>query len=429
MSTPQQPSTDVTAQRKEQARRGAEARHTNELRELATELARPELAFDPATVRKGTVVSFDSTGTPPTLGITLSGDLTITVSGVRFIESYSPTVGDTVLILKQGTDVLVLGPVALVFPSTGVFSTILIGADTNLFRDAANVLRTNDSLVVDGNITASGGTVIIGGDVNLFRNAANVLRTNDSLIVDGSLTIGADVNLFRDSSNVLRTNDSFVVDGALTVGGSISTSGQVSASGDLFTSSGDLITDSGNLDVRSGAIATGKRSDGSTNFVDTKINTVLGVNAQHDVRQPVCYRVRTVNQDVVILNTDTLFYTYTFTARSTSYLKVAVSPLFYADVGLSGQNYEPSNGVCWYQLVQASNGAVVFTTDAIFQFNCAGHPTWGNTSSDVVPIQDVEAKITGGVQYQVKFFAKRFNVLAIHFQHMVGYLEECVRVG
>jgi hypothetical protein len=38
---------------------------------------------------------------------------------------------------------------------------------------------------------ASTAQLTIGADVNLFRNAANVLRTNDSLIVDGNLTTGS----------------------------------------------------------------------------------------------------------------------------------------------------------------------------------------------------------------------------------------------
>lgn len=38
---------------------------------------------------------------------------------------------------------------------------------------------------------ASSAQLVIGADVNLFRNAANVLRTNDALIVDGNFTIGS----------------------------------------------------------------------------------------------------------------------------------------------------------------------------------------------------------------------------------------------
>jgi len=38
---------------------------------------------------------------------------------------------------------------------------------------------------------ASTAQLVIGADCNLFRNAANVLRTNDAFIVDGNFTIGS----------------------------------------------------------------------------------------------------------------------------------------------------------------------------------------------------------------------------------------------
>jgi hypothetical protein len=58
-----------------------------------------------------------------------------------------------------------------------------IGADCNLYRNAANVLRTGDALIVDGTLTASSG-LTVGADCNLLRDSANVLRTNDSLYID-----------------------------------------------------------------------------------------------------------------------------------------------------------------------------------------------------------------------------------------------------
>lgn len=41
-------------------------------------------------------------------------------------------------------------------------SQLVIGADCNLFRNAANVLRTNDALIVDGALTASSGLAVTG---------------------------------------------------------------------------------------------------------------------------------------------------------------------------------------------------------------------------------------------------------------------------
>ncbi|MBT3249409.1 MAG: site-specific integrase [Candidatus Pacebacteria bacterium] len=79
--------------------------------------------------------------------------------------------------------------------------TLLFENDTNLYRNAANTLRTDDSLIVDGNVGigttsissklnfATGTTAVdgidFGGDVTLYRSAADTLRTDDDLQVFG----------------------------------------------------------------------------------------------------------------------------------------------------------------------------------------------------------------------------------------------------
>lgn len=59
-------------------------------------------------------------------------------------------------------------------------SQLVIGVDTNLFRNAANTLRTNDALIVDGALTAS-STLAVTGAATL----------NSTLAVTGDLTVGA----------------------------------------------------------------------------------------------------------------------------------------------------------------------------------------------------------------------------------------------
>jgi len=86
-----------------------------ELRTLVQELiAQSQLGFDPATMRKGiiTVINPFVSGTP-TVDLTLSGDDTVTVPAVRFLDSYSPVVGDNVILMKQGADIVVLGRIAI----------------------------------------------------------------------------------------------------------------------------------------------------------------------------------------------------------------------------------------------------------------------------------------------------------------------------
>lgn len=82
------------------------------IRDLVQEIVKQtSLGFDPATIRKGTITALVN-GTPPTLTLNVSGDTTVTVSGVRWLDSYSPVVGDTVLLMKQGADVLAIGRIA-----------------------------------------------------------------------------------------------------------------------------------------------------------------------------------------------------------------------------------------------------------------------------------------------------------------------------
>ncbi|MCX5535195.1 hypothetical protein OG785_32160 [Streptomyces sp. NBC_00006] len=81
----------------------AAAAQRDAIRELATEIAKQAiLAFDPATVRKSAVTAIATTATPPTLSVQISGDTTTTIDGVRYIDSYAPVGGDTVLIIKAG---------------------------------------------------------------------------------------------------------------------------------------------------------------------------------------------------------------------------------------------------------------------------------------------------------------------------------------
>ena len=62
-------------------------------------------------------------------------------------------------------------------------------SDTNLYRSAANSLKTDDSFTVQSDFSVngttvnfSGGSVNIGADVNIYRSAANTLKTDDSFV-------------------------------------------------------------------------------------------------------------------------------------------------------------------------------------------------------------------------------------------------------
>ncbi|MFI0262540.1 hypothetical protein ACH4OW_26275 [Streptomyces sp. NPDC017056] len=121
-STPAEPPVvlaEAAAQEAQQAAQAAQTAQTQAIRDLATEIAkRTLLDFEPATIRKGTVASIADTAVPPTLGIQISGDTT-EIPGIRYIDSYAPVVGETVLVIKQGTDLVALGEIAQQYTATG----------------------------------------------------------------------------------------------------------------------------------------------------------------------------------------------------------------------------------------------------------------------------------------------------------------------
>lgn len=143
--------------------------------------------------------------------------------------------------------------IGAVVGSGGTYAGIALGAaaDVNLYRAAADTLRTDDYFVAANDVTArrdSAARVDMGSagpggeagiklgaalDVNLYRAAANSLKTDASFqaAVDITARVGAatqawigdagggvaglvlgaagDTNLYRESASVLRTDDSF----------------------------------------------------------------------------------------------------------------------------------------------------------------------------------------------------------------------------
>lgn len=84
----------------------------DDLRQLAAELQKNPLSFDPAVIRKGVVTAVDLASSPPVVTVLLSGDTTTPIAGVKVFRAYTPVVGDTTLLLRQGKDLLALGTVA-----------------------------------------------------------------------------------------------------------------------------------------------------------------------------------------------------------------------------------------------------------------------------------------------------------------------------
>lgn len=114
-----------------------------------------------------------------------------------------------------------------------------IGADANLYRSAADVLRTDDSLWVIRNVagtyisrvsnvnaTGIGQWLEVLGATNIAQMVGlsgepqqRMLVQGDGKLSWGSGTTAADTNLYRSAADTLRTDDSLVVSGNLTVTG------------------------------------------------------------------------------------------------------------------------------------------------------------------------------------------------------------------
>lgn len=96
----------------------------DQIRALATQIAQmTKLGYDPATIRKGVISAVSDTTTPPTVSLNLSGDSETLVTQVRTLNNYTPLVGQTVLIAKQGADIFILGSIASVNPSSTTNTT------------------------------------------------------------------------------------------------------------------------------------------------------------------------------------------------------------------------------------------------------------------------------------------------------------------
>lgn len=157
------------------------------------------------------------------------------VTGTTVLDGILSVKGDITL-GNAATDTLTINAGPVNFPNaTAAADALVFGADANLYRSASGVLRTDNSLVVNTNLTVNGDITL--GDSNtdtLTINAGPVNFPNATSAGD-ALILGTDVTLYRDGANVLRTNDSLVVDGNTTIVGNLSVLGDVTQINTLVT--------------------------------------------------------------------------------------------------------------------------------------------------------------------------------------------------
>lgn len=148
-------------------------------------------------------------------GFLATDDTLFTNGGLGFIAGSSSSLG----FLRSGTGTVS----AFIATQTGdtqnrfdvntdgliKWGTGAVAADTNLYRSAANTLKTDDSFLAELNITAQDGNA---GQARI----GDVGPGSEPGIAFGS---SLDTSLYRDGASTLRTDDDFIAAASLTVSG------------------------------------------------------------------------------------------------------------------------------------------------------------------------------------------------------------------
>lgn len=92
-------------------------------RNFTKRLAPTKTAPAPSVVN-GLVTTVSAGITPPTISVQINGDTSTTIDGVAYDNAYVPVVGDTCMLLRQGTDLVALGRVADGVGGRGLWHTL-----------------------------------------------------------------------------------------------------------------------------------------------------------------------------------------------------------------------------------------------------------------------------------------------------------------
>lgn len=217
-------------------------------------------------------IQFTGSGTAATFDLTTAGKNLLddanataqraTLSAAGLADANTFTLGQTI----SHADGLVLsangGKDTLSLSNTTADVGITIGADTNLYRTAANILKTDDTFHIAATghfafqLLAADAGIAFGGDAFLYRNVANELRSDGDLVLgrragagtsslevyvggnhpkfkiieDGKLEWGdsanaVDTNLYREAADILATDDKLHIVGELEIDGALNHDG------------------------------------------------------------------------------------------------------------------------------------------------------------------------------------------------------------
>lgn len=188
-----------------------------DLRDLAAALYKePPVS---ASIIKGTVTAVALTAAPPSITVQVSGDASVDIPGVRFIDSYSPVVGDTVLLVKQGSQFFVLGQMNSTTATPAENGWVTPSLGSNVTTHGVDPVRYR-VVVRDGDrvVQLRGGVTLTSTPTALWTMPAGVRPVVDLL----PLLIARNTN---GNSNVaqlqVNANGTMVLAGATTGVGSV----------------------------------------------------------------------------------------------------------------------------------------------------------------------------------------------------------------
>ena len=98
----------------------------------------------------------------------------------------------------------------------------------NLYRSAADTLHTDDSFDVDGSAAFDGDTTLGNSQADTATINAGPVNLPGATSAGDALVIGGTANLYRPAANTLRTDDTLSVGGGLNVEGGVTGIGQLS---------------------------------------------------------------------------------------------------------------------------------------------------------------------------------------------------------
>jgi hypothetical protein len=161
-------------------------------------------------------------------------------------------------------------------------------ADTNLYRGAANQLKTDDAFYVGDQLDVAGAANILGVGGKTTLTIANG--------IDQGITIG-DVNIYRSAANVLKTDDALHVTGVLQALGNADVDG-------TLTSGSTLTVEAGGATINGGVSMVNQATVGGTLTANSRLVSNAGQNVQTTTKT-AAYSVNLATDYMILVDTAT----------------------------------------------------------------------------------------------------------------------------